>query len=269
MSTTDIGGRIKTLREERRWSQGELARHSGLRQPFLSKVEQGLKRPSADSIDRIAAALEIQPAQLVVGTECEGPYFSATLSAAEQDARKKRQADERRIKEATLLNLLAACYERVRRLFDIMHSGYFVASDPAVERVYQRLAEMINGLVDDLEEFIPDVRAHMHLPETTDGEVRAAGVEADMRGIELEALWEGVDQPEMAKTALYLRRLISKNPTCDRLDPAPLIEQGIKPFDHIKQLDDWLEEFRRTKAIEDKRLIERIVERGRRFHAAG
>ena len=269
MSTTDIGDRIKTLREERRWSQGELARHSGLRQPFISKVEQGLKRPSADSIDRIAAALEVQPAQLVDGTECEGPYFTERLTSAELEARARRQEDERLEREARLLHLLAAYYERARRLFDAIHSGYFIHSDPVLERVYQRLAGIIVGLVDDLEPLIPEIRERVHVPETTDGDVRAGTVDADIRGVELEALWETIDQPAMARTALFLRQALSRNSACEVLDPTPLIERGLEPFDQLRQFDEWLDDFRRTKAAEDKRLIDRIVERGRRRDAAG
>lgn len=66
---TPITLRIRELREAKGWSQSELARQAGVRQAMLSELEAG-KRQRVDLavLERIAAALEVDPALLLVTT---------------------------------------------------------------------------------------------------------------------------------------------------------------------------------------------------------
>lgn len=53
-----FGGRVRQRRAELGWSAGELARRAGVSRGYLSKLEGGTsKRPSADVLNRLAAAL--------------------------------------------------------------------------------------------------------------------------------------------------------------------------------------------------------------------
>jgi transcriptional regulator with XRE-family HTH domain len=64
-----IGEKVRKLREDRKWTQADLAKRSGLGQPYISKIEnQGIKGPSLGTISSIATALGVDVATLVDGT---------------------------------------------------------------------------------------------------------------------------------------------------------------------------------------------------------
>lgn len=50
--------RIKTVRETQQLTQTAMFKATGIKQPLLSKIEQGHDLPSADAIDKIAGALQ-------------------------------------------------------------------------------------------------------------------------------------------------------------------------------------------------------------------
>jgi transcriptional regulator with XRE-family HTH domain len=66
---TPITLRVKELREARKWSQAELARRAKVRRAMLSELEAG-KRQRIDLaiLERLASALEVDPALLLVRT---------------------------------------------------------------------------------------------------------------------------------------------------------------------------------------------------------
>jgi transcriptional regulator with XRE-family HTH domain len=58
--TTELGKRIRQLREAREWSQEQLARRAGLGLMAINRIENGeVRQPKRTSIRGIAAALEI------------------------------------------------------------------------------------------------------------------------------------------------------------------------------------------------------------------
>jgi transcriptional regulator with XRE-family HTH domain len=59
-----LGSQVRTLRRERGLTLKALGRRAGLSHPFLSQVERGLARPSLESVQRIASALEVPVGQL-------------------------------------------------------------------------------------------------------------------------------------------------------------------------------------------------------------
>lgn len=60
-----LGIRIKQLLEERRWSQNELARRSGIVASYLSQIISGkIKNPRGDYVVAIAKALDITTDEL-------------------------------------------------------------------------------------------------------------------------------------------------------------------------------------------------------------
>lgn len=54
-----IGERIKQLREQKRLSQGDIEKASGLLRCYISRVEHGHTVPSLDTMERFAAALDV------------------------------------------------------------------------------------------------------------------------------------------------------------------------------------------------------------------
>src|SRR5215475_10060575 len=55
----DIGGFIRDLRSTARISLRELAERAGVSNPYLSQIERGLRRPSAEVLAQIASALRV------------------------------------------------------------------------------------------------------------------------------------------------------------------------------------------------------------------
>ncbi len=54
-----IGSRLRKLREERNLSQGDIEKRTGLLRCYISRVENGHTVPSLETMERLAAALEI------------------------------------------------------------------------------------------------------------------------------------------------------------------------------------------------------------------
>jgi transcriptional regulator with XRE-family HTH domain len=55
----DIGGFIRDLRHNARISLRQLAEQAGVSNPYLSQIERGLRKPSAEVLQQIAAALRV------------------------------------------------------------------------------------------------------------------------------------------------------------------------------------------------------------------
>jgi transcriptional regulator with XRE-family HTH domain len=59
-----IGTRLKKLREDRSLSQGDIEKRTGLLRCYISRVENGHTVPSLETLERLAAALELPLYQL-------------------------------------------------------------------------------------------------------------------------------------------------------------------------------------------------------------
>jgi transcriptional regulator with XRE-family HTH domain len=55
----DIGGFIKDLRSKAGVSLRQLAEQAGVSNPYLSQIERGLRKPSAEVLQQIASALRV------------------------------------------------------------------------------------------------------------------------------------------------------------------------------------------------------------------
>jgi transcriptional regulator with XRE-family HTH domain len=54
-----IGKRVKALREQKKMSQGDIEKRTGLLRCYISRVENGHTVPSVDTLEKMARALEI------------------------------------------------------------------------------------------------------------------------------------------------------------------------------------------------------------------
>ena len=61
-----LGSYIRQQREHAKVSVRELARKAGVSNPYLSQVERGLRRPSAEILQQIARALQVSAETLYV-----------------------------------------------------------------------------------------------------------------------------------------------------------------------------------------------------------
>lgn len=62
----DLGDFIRQQRENAKKSVRDLARVAGVSNPYLSQIERGIRRPSAEVLQQIARALEISAETLYV-----------------------------------------------------------------------------------------------------------------------------------------------------------------------------------------------------------
>jgi transcriptional regulator with XRE-family HTH domain len=58
-SPRDIGGFIRDLRRNARISLRQLAQQAGVSNPYLSQIERGLRKPSAEVLNQLAHALRV------------------------------------------------------------------------------------------------------------------------------------------------------------------------------------------------------------------
>jgi transcriptional regulator with XRE-family HTH domain len=100
-----IGSRLKKLREEKSLSQGDIEKRTGLLRCYISRVENGHTVPSLETLERLAAALEIPLHQLFY--EGDGEVVLPNLS--------KLQSTEELVLDAEQEKELRF-FEKVKRL---------------------------------------------------------------------------------------------------------------------------------------------------------
>jgi transcriptional regulator with XRE-family HTH domain len=55
-----IGDRLRALREEKKFSQGDIEKRTGLLRCYISRVENGHTVPAIETLEKMARALEAQ-----------------------------------------------------------------------------------------------------------------------------------------------------------------------------------------------------------------
>src|SRR5919206_1512431 len=66
VTVNSIGEYIREQREQAKISMRQLAQAAGVSNPYLSQIERGLRKPSADILQQIAKALRISAETLYV-----------------------------------------------------------------------------------------------------------------------------------------------------------------------------------------------------------
>jgi len=59
-----IGDRLREMREEKKLSQGDIEKRTGLVRPYISRVENGHTVPALQTLEKMARALEVPLYQL-------------------------------------------------------------------------------------------------------------------------------------------------------------------------------------------------------------
>lgn len=59
-----IGDRLRALREEKKFSQGDIEKRTGLLRCYISRVENGHTVPALETLEKLARALEVPLYQL-------------------------------------------------------------------------------------------------------------------------------------------------------------------------------------------------------------
>ena len=110
-----IGDRIRTLREEKDLSQGDVQKRSGLVRPYISRVECGHTIPSVETLEKFARALEIPLYQLFYEGKKPPRLPSPPKRATAERIAFDRSERERRFL-ASLTRLLVRIKKRDRKL---------------------------------------------------------------------------------------------------------------------------------------------------------
>lgn len=80
-----LAGNLRELRLRRSWSQYDLADEARLRQALISAIELATANPTLESLDRIAFALGVEVAELLL------PAVNATTKANNQKRATRRR----------------------------------------------------------------------------------------------------------------------------------------------------------------------------------
>lgn len=104
-----IGARIKRLRQERGWTQRELAERSGIDPATMNQIETGVRAPDVVTIDSLADSLGVPPSALLDSAapaeRSSGPH--GTLETPDLQAPQIQLAIERGL-ENLLAGFIAA-----------------------------------------------------------------------------------------------------------------------------------------------------------------
>src|SRR5215510_11960499 len=76
-----IGDRLRALREEKKLSQGDIEKRTGLLRCYISRVENGHTVPAIETLEKLARALEVPLYQLFYDGE-EPPQLPNLPSAS-------------------------------------------------------------------------------------------------------------------------------------------------------------------------------------------
>jgi transcriptional regulator with XRE-family HTH domain len=78
-----LGSQIKTLRQERKWSQEDLGARSGISYKFIGEIERGLANPTVTTLAALAAAFGVDVAALFGRSVAEETGRQYPLSSEE------------------------------------------------------------------------------------------------------------------------------------------------------------------------------------------
>ena len=92
-----VGKRIRFFREQAGLTQGKLAERTGLSDNFIGLIERGIKHPTLETLNKIAAALEVNLAEFF------HPMTNTSENAQEALKELKKVLNRRNFKDAKLL----------------------------------------------------------------------------------------------------------------------------------------------------------------------
>jgi transcriptional regulator with XRE-family HTH domain len=112
-----IGEKLRTLREQKDLSQGDIEKRTGLLRCYISRVENGHTVPSVDTLEKMARALEVPMYRLFTDEE----HVKAPNIPAEINPRRATSSKQERVLRA-FAKLFARMDEKSRGLLIHMAS---------------------------------------------------------------------------------------------------------------------------------------------------
>lgn len=105
-----IGERLQMLREQKKFSQGDIEKRTGLLRCYISRVENGHTVPAIETLEKMARALDIQLYQLMY----DGDQPPQARKEKDQDAWGAEGKDARYLRK--LCGFLSRMNEKDREL---------------------------------------------------------------------------------------------------------------------------------------------------------
>src|ERR1700686_839890 len=90
-----IGDRLRVMREEKKLSQGDIEKRTGLLRCYISRVENGHTVPAIETLEKLARALEIPPYQL--SSKAKNPPKLPNLLKLKSPAKTLWEAQEKKL----------------------------------------------------------------------------------------------------------------------------------------------------------------------------
>jgi transcriptional regulator with XRE-family HTH domain len=109
-----IGDRLRALREEKKLSQGDIEKRTGLLRCYISRVENGHTVPAIETLEKMARALEIPMYQLFYDGEAPPKLPNLPKRKSDEDAWGSSGKDARYLNK--LRNLIGKSDADDRRL---------------------------------------------------------------------------------------------------------------------------------------------------------
>ena len=122
-----IGTKLRTLREDRKLSQGDIEKRTGLLRCYISRVENGHTVPSIETLEKMAAALGMPLHQIFYEGDTPPPLPNLRKRTLPRNSkRREEQAKEDRFFEKVRRLLSRVKNERDREL--VLHLAQKLAS---------------------------------------------------------------------------------------------------------------------------------------------
>jgi transcriptional regulator with XRE-family HTH domain len=86
-AATVVGERVRRLRDEKEFTFDAFVEECGLGRGYVSELERGLVVPSLHALQKLAAALEVTVADLVLGDSDREKLYDATRKLPEAEVR--------------------------------------------------------------------------------------------------------------------------------------------------------------------------------------
>jgi transcriptional regulator with XRE-family HTH domain len=96
-----ISDRLKTVREHRKLSQGDIESRTGLLRCYVSRVENGHTIPSLETLEKLARALDLPLYQLLYDSEMPPDIGSSRRNKAEEKLHFYSPKDRRYFRKVT------------------------------------------------------------------------------------------------------------------------------------------------------------------------
>lgn len=163
----NFGDKLRCERSRLGLSQEKLAALAGYDKAHISNLERGKKQPSADAVDRLAAALNLPPLALVADTDVAGKYAAQRLDP--KDRTIQQHADRRRQSQKVVA--LHEIYKRVMELHDFFLVGSILNSPDALSEAYiHHLDDLLRDACADAAQVpgMANLAEELYVPETLD-----------------------------------------------------------------------------------------------------